>query len=179
MHDYINLTQVMIWILLLAVTIKVLWIKPANFSESVQRHLLFITNKLNKMDGQFDALKAKLEAQGVVLDSISAISGAINTSVDGIKGDVKSLKETIATLQAGAITEGQVNELNSLVDSVTQKINTVSSSLSAIKDTTAGLDEETPAAEQALGGDQQPVGDQLSVEEIPAKESDVEGSPST
>ena len=94
----------------------------------ILKQLHLITNKINKMSAELDAIKTELAAQSAKYDEII-------TSVDGIALDVTALKDKIALLSSGA-TAAEIAELAALVNAASAKID-------PIRTATATLDAAT------------------------------------
>lgn len=78
---------------------------------------------------QLQDVIAKLQEQDGKLD-------AIGTSVNGVVGDIGSLKDLIAQLQAGSVSQEQIDALNTLADNMGSKIGNLAT-------ITADLDAQT------------------------------------
>jgi hypothetical protein len=98
-----------------------------DLGEVLQKLNLIIQQNIT-MGQEFDNLKAKVEAQSGVLDTVGV-------AVGGIAQDVAFLKSKLADLSGGA-TAAQIADLSSLVDGTSAK-------LDAINTATATLDAET------------------------------------
>lgn len=121
MNTFIVITQILIAILGLMVITQLISLKI----------------KLITMSQEFDDLKAKVQAQRAVLDTVS-------TNVTGIGKDVDFLKKKIEDLtQAGdgGATKEELQELSELVDGTSAKI-------TAINDATKQLDDSTDSSGQ-------------------------------
>lgn len=96
------------------------------------------THKINSIMATFEELSAKLDAQGAVITEIG-------TTLDSVDGDLVTLNKTISDLKATTpegnvvITQDQLNALSDKADSVT-------SGLAALRAKAASIDAETPPA---------------------------------
>lgn len=94
--------------------------------------LNFIIQQNITMGQEFDALKAKVEAQSGVLDTVGV-------NIGGIAQDIAFLKQKLADLSGGA-TAAEIAELAAIVDGSGTK-------LDAINAATATLDAETDSTQ--------------------------------
>lgn len=91
------------------------------------------------MSEQFDQLKAKLEALGPQIDTITTGVQTANTSLVGVTDDLAYLKEQLVNNP----TPDQIAAAVTLVDNLTAKVAPAAAALTALGTTLADLDAQT------------------------------------